>query len=170
MNIQTMQTQQDDAASNRASAIENTLAPEFTTNAQHSASRLRLHEMSRRFPPPISAQQLLNQCFGNLALVMALLEEFASSSDDQINELLRSVTACDLSAVAEFGHSLRGSASLLSAGRLHGVASDLETAAKAGDFVEVVKMTQELQDEMQRCVEEFAQLRDELHAIAGQSP
>ena len=117
--------------------------------------------------PPIARDRLISGCWNQPQFVMSLMNEFVTSSRDQLSRLTVLVRKRKYSEIAEVAHALRGAAEILCAAPMSGIAADLETAAKAADLPETRRMVELLQIELDRCVIEVREIE---HYFQNLSP
>jgi len=109
--------------------------------------------------PPIDAQVLFSRCLGNVSLAMALVSELESSGSQQVNAMMQCAAAGNMIEAAEGAHSLKGAAAILGAQALSEKSAHAEAAGRDGQAEELLKLLQELDEEMNRCLTYIPKLR-----------
>lgn len=109
--------------------------------------------------PPIDVRLLTEQCLGNLAFGISLLEKFQETAPDRLQHLQEHVAKRDLPAVAEMAHSLKGVVGILAADCLLDLSTNLQHAAETQDIEFIDELMPKIAHELRRLGEEIPRLR-----------
>lgn len=109
--------------------------------------------------PAIDVRLLTEQCLGNLAFGVSLLEKFQATADERIRNLKAKAEHRDFPALAEMAHSLKGVVGILGAEPLLDSTSNLQQAAECKDPEYVDELIPQIEHELQRLFDEIPRLR-----------
>ncbi|QDT27763.1 Signal transduction histidine-protein kinase BarA [Gimesia panareensis] len=110
----------------------------------------------------IDTESLLELCSGNLELIDSLLDELESTGEDRVTQIRKQAEQDNALGVAEAAHSLKGATSILCATSLQQLSKEIELAGKEDHLENIEALIKTLSEEMQRCLSELPQVRDEL--------
>lgn len=97
--------------------------------------------------PPVDVKSALARAMGDQKFLEELLNEFIASMPVQIQDMSALLQQEDASELARAAHTLKGTASNMSAGRIVALARRLENSVKKGDFAESRTVVDELKQE-----------------------
>lgn len=109
--------------------------------------------------PPIDVRLLTEQCLGNLAFGVSLLEKFQETATDRLQHLREHVAQRNLPAVGEMAHSLKGVVGILAADCLLDLSTNLQHAAETDDVEFIDELLPQIEHELQRLQDEIPRLR-----------
>jgi len=107
----------------------------------------------------VDLMALLARCLGNIDLIVRVLTRFKNTGSDDLKHLGLAIERCDLGAVVEISHRLKGAASNVSAAGLQRIAATLEQLWRAGKLAELPAAMAELRrewSEFERYADAFA--------------
>jgi signal transduction histidine kinase/DNA-binding NarL/FixJ family response regulator len=107
--------------------------------------------------PPIRLTALLARCMGKSTLAADVLRKFERQSAESIDRLRAHLLAADAAQFARVSHTLKGTASLMSADAITRIASELERAGNSRDFTCMEGQLRRLAEEVERCREFIAE-------------
>lgn len=116
-------------------------------------------------PSPTHAVLLLERCFGSLELAESLLDELVSTGRNRVEEIRIQAEARDAKAMALAAHSLKGATGILCASTLLKLSEKIELAGHDADLEGIETLTSDLTNEMERCLDNLPQLREEMRLI-----
>jgi HPt (histidine-containing phosphotransfer) domain-containing protein len=93
----------------------------------------------------------LARCMGKKDLAAEILQKFENQAAASIDKLQSHLRASEAEQFARVSHTLKGTASLMSADAVTKLASDLEQAAIKRDFTLMTQQLASLTEEVQRC-------------------
>ncbi|MDR2171610.1 MAG: Hpt domain-containing protein [Planctomycetaceae bacterium] len=102
---------------------------------------------------PFSTENILEQCGGNAATAIIVLDEFLNQAPADEAEMLAGLNNNTLITTSKAAHKLKGTAGVLGAEKLHAICAALEIAAKEERTEDAKKLFADLQTESKRCVE-----------------
>jgi two-component system sensor histidine kinase/response regulator len=100
----------------------------------------------------LDIEPLLRRCRGNQAFVEKLLSKFRAESIQTLESLIRGLKESNGELAIRSAHSLKGMAATVSADRVSRAAGELETLGRAGDWDAVKRQVEQLQNELDVCV------------------
>ena len=120
-----------------------------------------LRELStiRQRRTPIDVHTLTAQFSDNLALGIALLEEFAKTAHDRVEALANQVAQGNLNEVTTLAHSLKGVVAMLAMRPLFEVLDNMESAIRDQDIETLRSLVPVLRNEMQRVLDDIPTVR-----------
>jgi signal transduction histidine kinase/DNA-binding response OmpR family regulator len=107
---------------------------------------------------PVDMAAFLERCLGNPQVAFRVLDVFAVQATEEIARLQRALAEGNLERLSRLAHSLKGSASNISADSVRKVARELEKLAAAGDFGPLAGKLDELKTELERCMTFIAEV------------
>lgn len=106
----------------------------------------------------INTRELLDRCIGKVDFAKRLLSLFATESEKYASQLQSYSDTSNFSAVAKTAHTLKGSASNISAIELSRSAARLEQAAKDGEEETCRELISQIVDELQAYREKYTEI------------
>ncbi len=101
---------------------------------------------------PVMISNLLQRCMGQVSTASQVLEVFQKNSKTTLIELDQAISAQDSAQSSRLAHSLKGSASTVSAERLAELASTLEEVKNTNDFEFARNVLEAMNEEFENCV------------------
>jgi PAS domain S-box-containing protein len=101
-------------------------------------------------PTPLEAQTLDTLTGGDPREIRALLDDFLATTEQDLRALLQAREAGDTARMASETHKIKGAARLVGASELAHAASELELAAKAADWPQLLPLLADLQTAAER--------------------
>lgn len=105
--------------------------------------------------PPIDIRLLLEQCMNKPSFAIAMLEQFALTGNDRVEEMAHHLVQADLTGLADRAHSLKGVAGILAANTLAQACAQVEAACRNSDVDQVQTWLANLQHEMRRVLDDI---------------
>ena len=102
---------------------------------------------------PINVDEFLERCMGNTDLYNRMLDKFHEQVEIQFSEIVDLLEKQEVESIRRAAHTVKGMAANTSAVDLMNLASDLEDYAKHGELDKFKSQLDQLQYEIQRCVE-----------------
>ena len=111
---------------------------------------------------PIDVTFLLAQVGGSVETAILVLEEFASQTPLDIENIEKYLGAGDLVDAGKVAHSLKGSSGVFGAQQLRQTAADLEMACRESDAEKANTLFAQLKQEAKRCLDFVPELKNNL--------
>lgn len=105
---------------------------------------------------PVDLAVALHWLGGDRRLLRELVGIFLDDSPKRLDALRAAMTAADVQQLEQIAHSLKGSASILGAGRLRDAAQALEEGAHDGALENGTRLVAQVSREIQRVISFFA--------------
>jgi len=105
---------------------------------------------------PVDLAVALHWLGGDRRLLRELVGIFVEDSPKRLDALRAAMTAADVQQLEQIAHSLKGSASILGAGRLRDAAQALEEATHDGPLENGTRLVAQVSREIQRVIAFFA--------------
>jgi Amt family ammonium transporter len=120
---------------------------------------------------PVDMAAFLERCLGNPQVAFRVLDVFSIQAKEELARLQRALADGDLEQLARLAHSLKGSASNISADNVRNAARELEKFAVAGETEPLAAKLGELKTELDRCISFIADVnRPATNATAPTKP
>lgn len=115
--------------------------------------------------PPIDVQLLLSRCMSNVPLALALIDEFESNGSRQVATIVQNAIDGNVNDASAGAHSLKGAAGIIGAQSLSAIAAQVEAAKHEDHALELLNLTRQLEEEMNRCLSYVSKLRQHVREI-----
>ena len=102
---------------------------------------------------PINVDEFLDRCMGNTDLYTRMLDKFEEQVEIQFSEIIDLLEKQEVESIRRAAHTVKGMAANTSAVDLMKLASEMEDMAKEGDLESFKTQIDQLQYEIQRCVD-----------------
>ena len=102
---------------------------------------------------PINVDEFLERCMGNTDLYTRMLDKFHEQVEIQFTEIVDLLEKQEVESIRRAAHTVKGMAANTSAVDLMKVASEMEDYAKQGELDKFKSQIDQLQYEIQRCVD-----------------
>jgi signal transduction histidine kinase/DNA-binding response OmpR family regulator/HPt (histidine-containing phosphotransfer) domain-containing protein len=107
--------------------------------------------------PPIDFDAFLQRCVGNTQAFEKILNRFKDGLPGDLETIIECAKDSEADELAAKAHSLKGAAANLSAQSLQSIAAKIETMGRSDDLQQINEALQELEDQVQACLDYIPQ-------------
>lgn len=133
---------------------------DLSPHPSHHPDELPAHDFQNVPPaPPIDRDQLFDRFVGNIDFALTLLNEFAKTSQSELETFDAALSEQNRAAICSKAHGLKGVVSILSANKLMEICSNLESTTSHTDWEQTRNLIQQLHHEMRRTIDDIPNIR-----------
>ncbi len=127
---------------------------DFLVKEKSTESKMEMEStVNKNDAVPINVDEFLERCMGNTDLYNRMLDKFHEQVEIQYSEIVDLLEKQEVESIRRAAHTVKGMAANTSAVDLMKLASEMEDFAKNGELDKFKAQLDQLQYEIQRCVE-----------------